>query len=56
MFQTNSKETASNLADLLKKAAIEAAVEGLQNLAVSLNEEKMNVSTQKKKKQWETQL
>jgi len=50
MFQSNSKETASNLGDILKQAAIEAAIGGLQNLAVSLNEEKMNISTQKKNK------
>lgn len=50
VFQSNSKETASNLGDILKQAAIEAAIGGLQNLAVSLNEEKMNISTQKKNK------
>jgi len=50
MFQSNSKETASNLSDILKQAVMEAAIGGIQNLAVSLNEEKMKISTQKKKK------
>ncbi len=40
--------TASNLGDILKQAAIEAAIGGLQNLAESLAEEKMNIPSQRK--------
>jgi len=48
-FQTsNTQETASNLGDMLKQAAIEAAIGGLQNLAESLAEEKMNIPSQRK--------
>ncbi len=44
------KETTSNLGDMLKQAAIEAAIEGLQSLTVSLHEEKISISAQKKNK------